>query len=184
MNSGDIGLNVKHYCYRIEFQARGMPHIHGVLWLEKESIEKFLLNGNEFEFDPEEVPKLIDTIKTCSTNTDDTNLNDIVREVQVHHHTKSCRKGKQNHCRFGYPKPPSKKTIIAAPLPNNMNEEEKREKLKQYKEIMTKVKSALESPNLNENQEIEDFLDNLKIDHNLFQQALAVSERGRSVVLQ
>ena len=44
MRSGYSGLKVKNYCYRIEFQARGMPHIHGVLWLEKESIKDYLLN--------------------------------------------------------------------------------------------------------------------------------------------
>ena len=122
-----------------------MPHIHGVLWLENSSIEKYLLSQNEFEFDPEKAPKFIDTIISCSTNTKDAILNKIVKEVQVHHHTKSCRKGKQNHCRFGYPKPPSSRTLIAVPLSNDMNDVEKKEKLQVFQDIMIKVKTACES---------------------------------------
>ena len=113
MKSDKSGLKVKNFCYRIEFQARGMPHIHGVLWLEKDSISKFLIDEDGFEFDSKEVPKFVDSIISCSTSTDDKILNEIVKEVQVHNHTKSCRRGKQNYCRFGYPKPPSKETIIA-----------------------------------------------------------------------
>ena len=55
MKNGGSGLNVKNFCYRIEFQARGMPHIHGVIWLEKISIEKYLLSENDFEFDPKDI---------------------------------------------------------------------------------------------------------------------------------
>ena len=94
MKSDKSGLNVKNFCYRIEFQARGMPHIHGVLWLEKESIRAYLINGNGFEFDPTEAPKFIDKIISCSTSTEDETVNQIVKEVQIHHHTRSCRKGK------------------------------------------------------------------------------------------
>ena len=95
MKTGDTGLNVKNYCYRIEFQAQGMPHIHRVFWLENESIEKYLFSENEFEFDPQESPKFIDKIISCSTNTKDNILNTIVKEVQVNYHTNSCRKGQK-----------------------------------------------------------------------------------------
>ena len=46
---------------------------------------------------------------------------------------------------------------------------------------MIKVKTALESSNLNENQSLEDFLDMLEIVHDLYCQALGVSERGKTV---
>ena len=92
MKSDKSGLNVKNFCYRIEFQARGMPHIHGVLWLENESIRTYLIDENGFEFDPTEVPKFIDKIISCSTSTEDEAVNQIVKEVQIHHHTKSCQR--------------------------------------------------------------------------------------------
>ena len=99
MKSDKSGLNIKHFCYRIEFQARGMPHIHGVLWLERDSIKKYLINEDGFEFNQIEVPKFIDKVISCSSSTKDEVLNQIVKEVQIHHHTKSCRKGKQSCCR-------------------------------------------------------------------------------------
>ena len=106
-----------------------MPHIHGVLWLEKESIKAYLINENGFEFDPTEVQKFIHKIVSCSTSTEDDMVNQIVKEVQIHHHTRCCRKGNLNKCRFGYPKPPSDKTIITMPFPDDMDKEEQREKL-------------------------------------------------------
>ena len=151
---------------------------------KKDSIKKFLFNGDGFEFDPKEVPKLIDTIISCSTSTKDDDLNEIVKEVQVHHHTKSCRRGKQNYCRFGYPKPPSNKTLIAMPLPEDMDKEEKRKKLELYREIMTKVKKALESPDLDEDQDLDKFLNMLDVDPKIYQEALSVSEKGKTVVLE
>ena len=40
----------------------------------------------------------------------------IVKEVNQHHHTKTCRK-RGSKCRFNYPKPPAPYTIIAQPVP-------------------------------------------------------------------
>ena len=53
--------------------------------------------------------------------------------------------------------------VHAVPLSNDMNDDEKKEKLQVYRDIITKVKTALESPNVDENQEIEDFLKKLNI---------------------
>ena len=44
----------EYYCYRIEFQLRGLPHAHGVIWLKKEVIQKYILhtdNGIEYTSD-------------------------------------------------------------------------------------------------------------------------------------
>ena len=80
MKSSKSGLKVKNFCYRIEFQARGMPHIHGVLWLEKDSIKKYLLKEDGFEFDSKKVPEFIDAIISCSTSTGDEVLDKIVAD--------------------------------------------------------------------------------------------------------
>ena len=31
---------VKYYTYKVEFQHRGAPHIHGVLWLDLDKLEE------------------------------------------------------------------------------------------------------------------------------------------------
>ena len=49
---------------------------------------------------------------------------------------------------------------------------------------MTKVKRELESPNLDENQDLEGFLEKLNIEKKLYEEALAVSERGKTVILK
>ena len=43
-------MDVEHYSYRIEFQVRGMPHLHGVFWLTKESLRRdgYMNHKNEF----------------------------------------------------------------------------------------------------------------------------------------
>ena len=89
-----------------------------------------------------------------------------------------------NKCRFGYPKPPSDKTIIAMPFPDDMDKEEQREKLQLYRGIMTKVKMELESPNLDENQDLDNFLEKLNIKKKLYQEALTVSESGKTANLK
>lgn len=107
--NGEVG----YYSYRIEFQLRGMPHVHGVFWLRQDLIRPFLNDENEYIDD--EVHKLIDKWVSCSLDTGDDKLNQMVQEVNVHRHTKSCRKGKTN-CRFNFPRLPSAKTLIAGML--------------------------------------------------------------------
>ena len=87
-------------------------------------------------------------------------------------------------CRYGFPKPPSDETIIAEPLPKDMNEKERESMLKDYRKIMKKVKDALESPNLDENADLRTFLNDAEIDYDKYKEALHVSERGRSVILK
>ena len=176
MGSNNTGLDVKNYSFRIEFQMRGMPHIHGVLWLN--NIKKCLTDTDGYELDKDKLPDFIDSIISCSTEGDDSEVNKIVSEVQKHHHTRSCQK-KNNVCRFGFPKPPSDETIIAGPV-KDIDEKT----MKEYKEIMKKVKEKLDSPELDENMDLKTFLDKLGIDPNKYKKALKISLRGQTVILK
>ena len=42
MTSGKDEPQFKYYSYRIEFQGRGLPHVHGVLWLYIKWLKDFL----------------------------------------------------------------------------------------------------------------------------------------------
>ena len=66
---------------------------------------------------------------------------DIVRCVNKHHHTKSCRKY-ETICRFGFAKFPIWKTLISKP--SQLPKSEKEEMLVIYKKILSKVKSILD----------------------------------------
>ena len=117
-------MSTQFYHYRVEFQMRGAGHIHGVLWVDLPKLEKKFpglqgvmsklkasstLNKEEREI----TANFVDAFVTCSLDIDA--LTDIVREVQKHSHTSTCQKKKTN-CRFGYPKFPSDRTLIAQPL--------------------------------------------------------------------
>ena len=132
--------HVEHYSYRIEFQVRGLPHLHGVFWIKESTIEDY---KKDSEFDEEEIGTLIDQWISCSLNTDNEDLNKRVREVNVHKHTKTCQRG-SNLCRFSFPKLPSDKTLIAKPL--SVEEEGRKkceEKLSKALQILEKVKMHL-----------------------------------------
>ena len=139
----------------------GLPHIHGVAWINRKWLENFGIHGNLIDY-PEETVKLVDMVMSCSLSNGSEMLNKIVSEVQIHHHTKSCRKY-GTKCRFGFPKLPSKKTILAKPLPTEMDEDEKKQKLKQCTGILEKAFEILESPDVDENMSIVDFIAKLQI---------------------
>ena len=58
---------VHNYSYRIEFQLRGMPHLHGVFWLEEEEIKS--CKNEEGDYIDEKVVELIDKWVSCSLDT-------------------------------------------------------------------------------------------------------------------
>ena len=76
--------------------------------------------------------KYIDTFVTCTTDKDEVKhllirecgdkdaiaekVVDIASTVNKHKHSKSCRKYRNNKCRFNYPKLPSRRTIITKAL--------------------------------------------------------------------
>ncbi|XP_055056177.2 uncharacterized protein [Misgurnus anguillicaudatus] len=113
---------VEDYFYRVEFQARGSPHIHLLAWVK---------DAPEFESDSDEVVcGFIDRYITCRLpdSTTDPELHQIVTEVQLHSrkHSKSCKKGNVL-CRFGFPKLPMSDTTITRPRPQRPEEEETEE---------------------------------------------------------
>ncbi|XP_055028464.2 uncharacterized protein [Misgurnus anguillicaudatus] len=113
---------VKDFFYRVEFQARGSPHIHLLAWVE---------DAPEFESDSDEVVcGFIDRYITCRLpdSMADPELHQIVTEVQLHSrkHSKSCKKGNVL-CRFGFPKLPMSDTTITRPRPQRPEEEENEE---------------------------------------------------------
>lgn len=160
----------------------GLPHIHGVAWINRKWLENFGIHGNLIDY-PEETVKLVDMVMSCSLSNESEMLNKIVSEVQIHHHTKSCRKY-GTKCRFGFPKLPSKKTILAKPLPTEMDEDEKKQKLKQCTGILEKALEILESPDLDENMSIVDFIAKLQITEEEYYDTLKISKRGTVLILK
>lgn len=97
---------ISDYFMRIEFQMRGSPHIHMFVWV---------LNAPDLDTKQGQIdaPMFID--KYVSTELpdehNDPDLYHLVKTLQVHHHTSSCKK-KSNHCRFDFPRPCSSTTRL------------------------------------------------------------------------
>ena len=176
---------VSYYSYRIEFQLRGMPHLHGVFWLDKEEIGHCLDENGDYK--DKEITELIDKWVSCSLNTGSQKLDKLVKELNVHRHTPSCQKGKLK-CRFHFPKFPSKRTLIAHPPSSELS----KERLSYLEEIFRKVKTKLEELEELTEEEIKDryqddldnFLDDLEINSEDYEDAISTSQKGKVVVLK
>jgi len=113
-NDKILGGKIKDYWFRVEFQKRGSPHIHMLVWIEGAPA-----------FSTAEGVKFIDDICTCSIPTDE-DLKKLVLRLQVHKCTQTCYKTfmdkSKKHCRFGYLLPVSKETrILGADESKNNN---------------------------------------------------------------
>ena len=149
-----------YYALRIEFQMRGSPHLHALIWTS-------------------DCPKLSDNTKQAYIDyvdqhvqaylpdqTKDPELYDLVKKYQTHSHSKSCRKYKNIACRFNFGQFFTDKTIVAEPLPEDVSEEVKTNILTRRKKILCSVKQKINevlepnkagyNPLLNQNSIIQD----------------------------
>lgn len=159
-----------------------MPHIHGVLWIDKTYLQKYLVPGKKLEY-ADNIVELIDLITTCKIPDDDENLAQIVTEVQRHRHSKSCKKY-NNTCRFSYPRLPSPVTLIARPPSSDVSEETRTKIIDKSTKILEKAKLFLEQDNIDETLEFEKFLENIGETEEDYMTALKTSARGSVVVLK
>ena len=129
--------NVIDYFYRIEFQQRGSPHVHILIWIENAPI----LGVDKDEY----VVQFIDKYISCEkpTEKEDPELHEIVSHVQSHSkkHSKSCKK-KGTTCRFNFPRPISKRTFISKPAEGNEDKDIETDQ-KNAKELLESVKNEL-----------------------------------------
>ncbi|XP_037825564.1 uncharacterized protein LOC119613607 [Lucilia sericata] len=124
---------VEKYYWRVEFQQRGSPHIHGMYWLK--DAPKIDLN------DQSTFPAVVAFIdKYISTNGSDPCVAQYI-DYQKHNHNRSCTREYRGEriCRYGIPYPPMPQTEILTPLPESF------ECIDQYKDLYAKIQSLLNS---------------------------------------
>ena len=131
MSSAQPLGKISDWFYRVEYQQRGSPHIHMLIWLE---------NAPQFQCDNDaDVTAFIDKIITCEKPLNNPELSDLVNR-QVHRHSHTCRKNRQTDCRFNYLQPPMRATMILQPLDENMNTN----KVKELKHAWKSIKKYLD----------------------------------------
>ncbi len=187
---------VKFYTYRVEFQARGAAHVHGTLWLDMEHFEKKIpgINlvmqklqfGNALSSVEQEIAsRFVDTFVTVSSHSD---IKDIVKDVQTHHHSRTCTKRGNKGCRFQYPRFPSEKTLISQPLKREdfVSDELFRKQVKFHVSILDKVRDLLESLNEDDftNLSIDNLLNKAQVSKDDYYTALKISLKGTRIILK
>ncbi|XP_053596141.1 uncharacterized protein LOC103578666 [Microplitis demolitor] len=116
---------VVHYLKRIEFQHRGSPHAHILLWLANAPLDA--LDKNKLD-----AIKLIDDLISVSSQEASNNI-----KLQTHKHTFTCYKkivaNKPQQCRFEAPFMPSRSTTILSPM--QKDEPNFKEHAQRYKNV-------------------------------------------------
>ena len=131
----------KTQCYviRVEFQVRGSAHIHSFIWI---------LNAPKLtKFNIDEYTKWIDSI-VRSDPPDSVNeaiLFELVKIYQVHHHSKTCRKYRNDKCRFHLGKFFTACTIIAQPFEHSVPKDIRHAKMQCRNTILKKVKNYIDN---------------------------------------
>ena len=144
---------IADWFYRVEYQQRGSPHIHMLIWLEDAPV--YRCNNDS------DVTTFIDKIITCKKPNNDPELVLLVNR-QMHRHCQTCRKKSKAECRFNFPQPPMKSTNILHPLGDDVSETEVRKHKDTWKNI---------SKHLNDMKEGEDItFDQLLINLNVTEQ--------------
>ena len=91
---------------KIEFQMRGSPHAHCLLWVK---------DAPKIDRDDDSVVcKFIDkyiSARVPEAKAHSARDRELMTSLQRHTHSDYCRRGKK--CCFGFPKPPSSVTVIA-----------------------------------------------------------------------
>ena len=121
---------ISDWFYRVEYQQRGSPHIHMLIWLE--GAPQFCIDSDA------DVISCIDKIITCQKPTENPELLKLVNR-QIHRHSHTCRKNTKSECRFNYPQPPMKQTTILYPLDTDMPQSE----IKTHKDTWKSIKVHL-----------------------------------------
>ena len=130
---------LKHIYYRIEFQHRGSPHVHSILWLD--GAPKFDPNNAETF---KTIASFIDEIITTTSR--DSETENLVK-YQRHKCTHTCKKTAKGKisCRFGAPFPPMDQTRILTPLPDEEREKIDKDESKKIRNDIARINQLLDS---------------------------------------
>ena len=125
---------ITDFFYQVEFQQRGSPHVHALFWIK---------DAPKYPENPiDELTQFLDTHLSCEFQIN-SEMEELVN-LQIHRHAKSCKKNNKNVCRFHFPVPPMRRTMIIEPLETeNISKEE----LCEIKQISAAIKDELNNMN-------------------------------------
>ena len=165
--------DMEEFTYRVEFQQRGSPHIHMLVWnkkaptyVEDDDLDSLILYIDKYiscrKPSEEDEPELFNLVKT-----------------QSHRHTHTCRKGKNNTCRFNFPIPPMRSTSILQPY-----ECTDKDAMKKLKENVEQIENTLKAMKMGEDISFDEFLRNLKMSEDDYIYAIRYNIKSPGIFLK
>ena len=178
---------VEEYFYRVEFQKRGSPHLHCLIWIKDAPIfDKAKQNHDE-------VTAFVDKYMTCSKllpiqGMKESDRDELIKR-QCHRHSRTCPK-KDKVCRFNYPKPPFDKTTLLCPMDHLTEGSTKEERVNRrndknnFKKIEQTLNNWDKLPNTFRLNTMSDFLDYFKMSKEDYINAIRTSITTETVFLK
>ena len=167
---GEISEHVE----KIEFQARGSPHAHCLIWVKDAP--------KVDEQSDDEVCQFVDRYihgKIPCDSEGNSDIHGLVKKLQGHAHSPYCRPHVNAKCRFNFPRPPTTKTIIARNK-IDMCDGSIDEKIRRH--VMQLVHERIEEDN---GSVLKEILENENIPEEVYLDCLrASSHRGTNVILE
>ena len=185
--SSNSPFEMTEFFYRVEFQKRGSPHLHCLIWVKDAPI-----------FDKEnasEIADYVDQFISCSKylNVPVLSLDEQEKLIarQVHRHTRTCP-AKNKVCRFNFPKPPMDQTTVLSPFEKGTKESPltptQLKQLAKHKADFKRIEEALngwsEQPQNYKIDSMADFLKYLKMSYQDYISAIRTSIHTDTVFLK
>ena len=165
---------ITEHIEKIEFQVRGSPHAHCLLWVK--DAPRVDVNTEE------EVCDFVDKYicgKIPSESEENEELRNLVMKLQTHRHSPCCRKHVNGRCRFNFPRPPSTKTILARSS-NDYSDVKIDEKDRRH--ILQLIHERIEA---GDGATLKEILESECIPEEMYLDCLRMtSQRGTNVILQ
>ena len=163
--------NITDYVIKIEFQMRRSPHAHCLLWLK---------DAPKIDKDPDDVvctsiDKYITAVIPPIVPENEHHIK-LMDSLQKHTHSDYCCRNKS--CHFGFPKPPSTKTLISRPPIDDHDEI-----IQNAKSVLQTVQNTLTTVDIH-NISTQQLLQDINIDIVTYIDALKISKKGPNVILQ
>ena len=163
------------YAIRIEFQARGSPHAHTLIWVE--NAPKIGID------DDQEICDFIDKYVSCSIPHEEGKLKEQVLLLQQHKHSSYCNRKK--NCRFRFPHPPSTRTLISSPATGDISDDNNDDTTTQSNrasQTLSKVRKLLIDGKTDVS--FEELLRLAEVEPSDYAEAIALSSKGNTIVLK
>ena len=163
--------HITDYVIKIEFQMRGSPHAHCLLWVK---------DAPKIDKDPDDVVcAFIDKFITAEippvTSQNEHQIK-LMNNLQKHTHSEYCHKNKS--CLFGFLKPPATKTLISQP-PLDDNDH----MIENAKPVLQTVQNTLITANI-QNKSTQEFLQDINLHVDTYMEALQISHKGPNIILK